>query len=586
MKTRFPVLILFAGCFFLSFPSPASDSSEPGQWRRDKLLIDLHQHIDYTTQHLARAVKIMDAVGLGVVANLGGETVTHTGDAPSGFEKGKQLADALFPGRFVQYMTLDFTGWDSPDFSQRAVHQVEEGYRLGAAGLKEFKRLGLYLRDGSKELIKVDDHKLDPVWQRCGELGMPVSIHVADPKAFWLPYNAQNERWKELKDHPAWWFGDTNKFPTWKDLLGSLSHVIGRHPRTTFVSVHFGNNAEELDWVDNELSTHPNMMVDLAARIPEVGRHDPAQVRRFFLKHQDRILFATDFQVYDRLILGSSGNEPPPADADAEVFFFKEYRWLETNDRNWAHMTPIQGDWTISSIGLPAPVLRKVYFDNARKLLARTLPKPVLRARRISQDLEVDGLLSEAPWGTGAPVFIEQRAIDGTVLPEMSTRVRALWSAKYLYLAFECPFTKLTVFLGPPVEERYNLQTEGESLWDKDVVEAFIGSDAGSIGKYAEFEVAPNHERLDVLVNLPQKDFSWKSGFESAVHIDRKKHLWVCEMRIPWEAFQPNPPASGSVWRLNLYRSDRANRAFMAWRPLLTGSFHTPDRFGLLEFAE
>src|SRR5437667_10652930 len=110
------------------------------------------------------------------------------------------------------------------------------------------------------------------------------------------------------------------------------------------------------------------MMVDLAARIPEIGRHDPEKVRRLFLKYQDRILVATDFQVYDRLTLGSSGQEPPPTDADAEVFFAKEWRWLETRDRNWAHMTPIQGNWTISSIGLPEMALRKIYFDNARKL--------------------------------------------------------------------------------------------------------------------------------------------------------------------------------------------------------------------------
>jgi predicted TIM-barrel fold metal-dependent hydrolase len=116
------------------------------------------------------------------------------------------------------------------------------------------------------------------------------------------------------------------------------------------------------------------MMADLAARIPELGRHDPAAVRRLFLKHQDRILFATDFQVFNRLILGSSGNEPPPTDADAEEFFAKEWRWLETNDREWPHMTPIQGDWNISSIGLPDSVLRKIYFDNANKILARSLP--------------------------------------------------------------------------------------------------------------------------------------------------------------------------------------------------------------------
>ena len=106
---------------------------------------------------------------------------------------------------------------------------------------------------------------------------MPVSIHVADPKAFWLPYDDKNERWKELKDHKSWWFGDTNKFPPWKELLEALNRVIARHPKTTFVCVHFANNAEELDWVDQSLSRYPNMMADLAARIPEIGRHDPGQ---------------------------------------------------------------------------------------------------------------------------------------------------------------------------------------------------------------------------------------------------------------------------------------------------------------------
>src|SRR5260221_829465 len=350
MKYR---LLLPAFGFALSFQfyaAAASDRDGSAQhqaalWRAEHRIIDLHQHIDFTTQHLTRAVKIMDAVGLGIGVNLSGGYVTRTNeDAPSEFERNKQLADRLFPGRFLHYMNLDYSGWDVPDFSQRAVKQIEEGHRLGVAGFKEYKRLGLYLRDGAGQLLKIDDPKLDPVWERCGELNMPVSIHVADPKAFWLSYDDKNERWKELKDHRSWWFGDANKFPPWKELLEALNRVIARHPKTTFVCVHFANNAEELDWVDESLSSHPNMMLDLAARIPEIGRHDPDQVRRLFLKHQDRILFATDFQVLDRLILGSSGNEPPPRDAQAETFYAKEWRWLETQDRDWEHMTPIQRD--------------------------------------------------------------------------------------------------------------------------------------------------------------------------------------------------------------------------------------------------
>jgi predicted TIM-barrel fold metal-dependent hydrolase len=560
-------------------------SSEPARWRAERRIIDLHQHISCTTQHLSRAIKIMDAVGVGTVVNLSGGFVTRRQQAaPSDFERNKALADALFPGRFLHYMTLDFTGWDDPGFSEKAVQQVNEGHRLGAAGLKEFKRLGLNLKDGAGKLIRVDDPKLDPVWQRCGELGLPVSIHVADPKAFWMPYDEKNERWKELKDHKNWWFGDSTKYPGWKDLLEALNRVIGRHPRTAFVCVHFANNAEELAWVDQSLSKYPNMMADLAARIPELGRHEPAAVRQLFTKHQDRILFATDFQVYDRLILGSSGSEPPPSDTDAEVFFAKEWRWLESLDRDWEHMTPIQGDWRISSIGLPLPVLRKVYFDNARKLLARALPFRVLQARRISQDFQLTGRMDQPLWQTAAPATVDQMSADGASRPEVATSVRSLWSDQFLYLGYECPFTQLTAF-DPPMQDQERVTQQG-SLWDRDVVEAFIAPNPDKLNDYSEYEVAPTNERLDLLItNLEQKDFAWSSRFESAVSVDHQASVWRCEMRIPVAAFGARPKP-GSYWRLNLFRCDRANRAFLAFNPALTGSFHTPERFGVLQFVE
>lgn len=567
-----------------------SEAPAPGaQWRAERKLIDLHQHIACTTQHLARAVKIMDATGLGIAVNLSGGFITRgNGGAPSEFERNKRISDALYPGRFLLYMSLNFSGWDDPDFAQSAVRQVEEGFRLGAAGLKEYKRLGLYYRDKAGKLIAIDDPKLDPVWERCGQLGMPVSIHVADPKAFWLPFDSSNERWKELKDHKDWWFGDENRYPKWKPLLEALNRVIARHPRTTFVCVHFANNAEELDWVDESLTRYPNMMADLAARIPELGRHAPESVRKLFLKHQDRIFFATDFQVYDRLILGSSGNEPPPTDADAEVFFAKEWRWLETNDRDWEHMTPIQGDWKISSIGLPAAVLRKVYFDNARKLLARSLPMATLRSRHISQDFALTGRLDHPLWQTAQAERMERSSKDGSVRPEVSTIVRSLWSERFLYLAYECPFTTLTMF-EPVLKQgkRYDLQKPGVSLWDRDVVEAFIAPNEQKLDHYSEYEVAPSNEQLDLLIpGLPARDFDWRSGFESAVHIDRERKVWCCEMRIPLKSFDAPLPTAGTRWRANLYRCDYANNAFLALNPTLQASFHVPERFGALLFVE
>jgi predicted TIM-barrel fold metal-dependent hydrolase len=363
----------------------AEARKEAASWRAAHLLIDLHEHIDPSPEYAARAVRIHDAVGIGLAVELSGGYVTsrvrprgsHTqgGPGPSDFEITKALLDQVFPGRFVEYMNLDYTDWDLPDFAERAKQQIEEGHRLGAAGFKQTKALGLGLRDKSGKLIRVDDPKLDPLWKRCGELDMPVSIHVADPRAFWLPFNPSNERWAELQDHPGWWFGDPSIYPKREELLAELERVITRHPETTFVSVHFGNDSEELDWVDAQLDKHPNMLIDLAARVPEIGRQDPEKVRRFFLKHQDRILFATDFASSEGgLTLGSGGSGPPPTDADGVTFFEKHWRWLETRDKNFPHMTPIQGNWTISGIGLPASVLRKIYFENATKLLARSLP--------------------------------------------------------------------------------------------------------------------------------------------------------------------------------------------------------------------
>jgi hypothetical protein len=159
----------------------------------------------------------------------------------------------------------------------------------------------------------------------------------------------------------------------------------------------------------------------------------------------------------------------------------------------------------------------------------------------------------------------------------LSTAVRALWSDRFLYLAFDCPFTKLTVF--EPVQS-----TERFGLWERDVVEAFIAPDTNDVRRYSEYEVSPTNERLDV--QIPEKDFTWSSGFESATKIDEKAGRWTAEMRIPWSALGGQVPRPGAQWRVNLYRCDYANKAFLAFNPVLAGSFHTPGRFGILEFAE
>lgn len=556
-----------------------SFGDSPDDWRREHRVIDLHMHIDAKEDRYARAIRIMDAAGIGIGVNLSGGTVTPGENGKSPFETSKEMADRLYPGRFVQYMNLDYAGWNEPDFAERAAKQVEEGHRLGAVGLKEYKRLGLFLRDAKKELIKIDDPKLDPVWAKCGELGMPVSIHVADPKAFWQPYDESNERWTELKDHRSWWFGDASKYPPREELLAALNRVFKRHPKTTFVAVHFANNAEDLEWVDRALDENPNLNADLAARIPEIGRHDPEKVRRLFTKHADRILFATDFMVYDKLILGSGGDADKPSDDDAVTFYRKCWRWLETADRDWPHMTPIQGNWTISSIQLPPEVLRKIYFANARRLLGKSLPLPVVKAARVERDFQPDGKLDDADWAKATPVRIESMTIDGASRPALSTIVRTLWSDQFLYLAYECPFTELTAFSPKQEKERIG-------LWEKDVVEAFIGTDPTKAARYTEYEWAPNGEGLDLTIDAPKKDFPWSSKMEWKVTIDEENKVWRAEIRIPMQSLASTTPSAGTRWRINFYRHDKSNSAHLAWNPTFTTTFHTPAKFGWIEFVK
>jgi hypothetical protein len=364
-------------------------------------------------------------------------------------------------------------------------------------------------------------------------------------------------------------------------LVEALNRVIERHPKTTFVCVHFANNAEDLDWVERALDTHPNMMADIAARVPEIGRHPPEKVRRLFEKHQDRILFATDFQVYERLTLGSGGSGEGPSDGDATIFYEKHWRWFETNDRNFEHMTPIQGEWKISGIGLPNSVLRKIYFDNAHKLLARSLPAPTAKAAPIQANIPASEL-SNSSWENAPNLRLEYSTRDGSAVPSSGTLVRVLYSNDSLYLRYDAPYTELTQF------EPARLNSERVGLWDRDVVEVFIGTDPQNEKLYYEFEVAPTNEKLDLVItpDIPQveKRLEWNSGWESFVKVDSDKKVWTTVMRIPLHALSPEPAKPGTKWRINFYRIDRANRAFLASNPTLTGSFHTPARFGTLEF--
>ena len=211
--------------------------------------------------------------------------------------------------------------------------------------------------------MKVDDPRFDPMWEACAAHDLPVAIHVADPEAFFLPIDCTNERWDELGNHPDWSFHGRD-FPSFQEIMEARDRLYARHPKTQFLSLHLGHDAENLAFVDESLDRFPNMTVELGARIGELGRQ-PRASARFFEKHQDRILFGTDAV-------------PPPAGNATPQQVFKDelyeiyYRFLETEDEYFDYApapVPPQGRWKIYGVGLSDSILKKVYQDNAVRLL-------------------------------------------------------------------------------------------------------------------------------------------------------------------------------------------------------------------------
>ncbi len=312
-------------------------------------VIDVHSHvndamgIDEERVNPAGLVAMMDRNNIRSIVILTG----MCGDA---LQKVLDEMVKPYPGRFMVFTQIDWSKIDDPAFSQLMVKQMIDSVARGARGLKVLKDLGLGVRDKTGKLITVDDPRLDPIWEECGRLGIPVFIHTGDPEAFFHPTDAKSERYEELVDHPDWSFQGSD-FPSLKSLLEARNRVIARHPNTIFVSLHMGW-PENLEWVANSLAKYPNLYMEFGAREAELGRQ-PREARKLFLAYPDRILFGTD-----------SGSD--------EKMYRNYFRWLETADEYFDYYGyPEQGRWKIYGIELPNVVLDKIYHGNAEKIFAQ-----------------------------------------------------------------------------------------------------------------------------------------------------------------------------------------------------------------------
>jgi predicted TIM-barrel fold metal-dependent hydrolase len=334
-------------------------------------VVDVHTHISVSAKsdhgvdvaaertYLGTAeelLPVMDHKNIRTMINL-------TGGFDEGLTEVIGKYDKRFPGRFYSFAEPSYSRFLEPNYPRIQAQAIETAHLAGAKGLKILKTLGLYLRANitSGQLVKVDDPRFDPMWDACGRLNVPVAIHVSDPIAFFTPTDRFNERYEELNNHPDWSFYGRD-FPSNAELLEARNRVFARHPKTQFLVLHTGNFAEDLGHVSGCLDRFPNMSVDIAARIGELGRQ-PRTARRFFDKYQDRILFGTDATPH--------GDETPQQVFNDRLYEIY-YRFLETDDEYFDYApanVPPQGRWRIYGIDLTEAILKKVYNQNAGRLL-------------------------------------------------------------------------------------------------------------------------------------------------------------------------------------------------------------------------
>jgi len=302
--------------------------------------VDVHLHLNATmpAAELDQLVRDMDGLNLSVGVNLSGGT-------------GERLAEQVrvfnerYPGHFVVFANVDFSDIDDPEFGTLAAERLRRDVENGAVGLKIFKSLGMSIRDAAGERVHVDDPRLDPIWSMAGELGIPVLIHTADPAEFWAPMDEHNERWLELKLRPR---RKQEAPPTWEDLIGEQLNMFRNHPETTFIAAHLAWMGNDLARLGRTLDEIPNMNVGLGAVIYEPGRQ-PKFGRKFFIRYQDRIFMGKDSWAPDE--------------------YPTYFRVLESGDEYFPYYRRYHAFWRMYGMELPDEVLRKVYFENALRVI-------------------------------------------------------------------------------------------------------------------------------------------------------------------------------------------------------------------------
>ena len=310
--------------------------------------IDVHSHLwNMPLMDLNELVAEMDEINMGYIVNLSGSGFGPQAAKDLYFEKSTENIKENQLGRIGLFVNVDFNSIDLENHIENQVSIIRDAVAKGAIGLKVYKGLGLTNKDSKGNRVAVDDKRLGPIWEVCGELGIPVLIHSADPFQFWQDKDGQNERWFELKEKPNRYYGDSDFIPPFEDIIKEQHTIFERHKKTTFINAHLGWMGNDLKRLGEHLDRYPNVVTEFGAVIAELGRQ-PKTARQFFIDYQDRIMFGKD-----------SYNKEE---------FYTYFRVLESDDEYFSYFRKRHAFWKMYGLNLPDEVLKKVYYKNALKL--------------------------------------------------------------------------------------------------------------------------------------------------------------------------------------------------------------------------
>ena len=344
---------------FEDYDPPSSLVVEGEEIKRAKFpFVDVHSHQwRMPTMDLNELVSEMDEINMRFMINLSGSGFGPQAAKDIYFDESIRNISENQPDRIGLFVNVNFNSIDVENHIESQVKIIRNAVAKGAIGLKVYKSLGLTNKDSKGNRVRVDDERLGPIWEVCGELSIPVLIHSADPFQFWLPKDNQNERWFELKEKPGRFYGDNSFIPPFEEIIKEQHTIFERHSNTTFINAHLGWMSNDLNKLGRHLDKYPNVMTEFGAVIAELGRQ-PKTARQFFIDYQDRIMFGKD-----------SYNKEE---------FYTYFRILESDDEYFDYFRKRHAFWKMYGLSLPDEVLKKVYYENALRVFP-SIPKDLFQ---------------------------------------------------------------------------------------------------------------------------------------------------------------------------------------------------------------